>query len=76
MYSKELDRLIQSVIADGEITEKERAVLQKRARAEGVDADELDVYIDGLVAKAAPAGLTPAQVEKIKAKLQNAVKHW
>ena len=51
MYSEQLDNLIQSIIADGQITEKERAVLHKRAEAEGVDVDEVDVYVDGLLNK-------------------------
>lgn len=51
MYSKELEELIESVIADGVITEKERNVLYKRAMKEGVDPDELDVIIDGRLAK-------------------------
>lgn len=55
MYSPDLERLIQSVIGDGVITDKERAVLYKRAQAEGVDIDELDVYIDGLAAQMKPA---------------------
>ena len=54
MYSQHLESLIQGVIADGIITEKERAVLHKRAEAEGVDIDELDVYVDGLVSKVSP----------------------
>jgi len=49
MYSKQLEQLIQSVIADGVITEKERAVLHKKAAAEGIDQDEIDVYVDGLI---------------------------
>lgn len=52
MYSEQLEQLIQSVIADGVITDKERAVLHKKAAAEGVDEDELDVYVDGLLAQA------------------------
>ena len=47
MYSEQLEALIKSIIADGRITDKERAVLHKRAEAEGIDADEIDVYIDG-----------------------------
>lgn len=54
MYSEQLEQLIQSVIADGVVTEKERAVLHKRAVAEGVDEDEIDVYVDGLLAKVEP----------------------
>ena len=49
MYSEQLEQLIKSVIADGVITEKERAVLHKRAAAEGIDEDEIDVYVDGLI---------------------------
>lgn len=51
MYSKELEEIIDAALADGEITEKERAVLHKRAAAEGIDPDELDVVIEGRLAK-------------------------
>lgn len=51
MYSKELEEIIDAALADGEITDKERAVLHKRAIAEGVDPDELDVVIEGRLAK-------------------------
>lgn len=55
MYSEQLEQLIKSVIADGVITEKERAVLHKKAASEGVDEDEIDVYVDGLVAQMKPS---------------------
>ena len=51
MFSKELEEVIEAVLADGTITEKERSVLHKRAMAEGVDLDELDVIIDGRLSK-------------------------
>ena len=51
MFSQELEEIIDAALADGEITEKERAVLHKRAIAEGVDPDELDVVIDGRLVK-------------------------
>lgn len=51
MFSKELEEVIDAALADGVITEKEREVLHKRAQAEGVDPDELDVVIDGRLAK-------------------------
>lgn len=47
MYSEQLEQFIELILADGEITDKERAVLHKKAAAEGVDADEIDVYVDG-----------------------------
>lgn len=52
MFSKELEEVIEAALADGVLTDKERAVLHKRAAAEGVDLDELDVVIDGRLAKA------------------------
>lgn len=51
MFSKELEEVIEAALADGVLTEKERAVLHKRAQAEGVDPDELDIVIDGRLAK-------------------------
>ncbi len=47
IYSEKLEALIKNILADGEITEKERVVLHNCAETEGVDADEIDVYIDG-----------------------------
>lgn len=46
-FSKELEDVIEATLADGVITEKERAVLHKKALLEGVDPDEVDVVIDG-----------------------------
>ena len=51
MYSKELEELIEGALADGVITDKERSVLHKKAEAEGVDPDELDMVLDGRLAK-------------------------
>lgn len=51
MYSEQIEELIKSIIADGVITKKERSVLHKRAAAEGIDEDEIDVYIEGLIAQ-------------------------
>ncbi len=51
MHSEQLEALVRSIIADGKITDKERSVLHKKAEAEGVDADEIDVYVEGLVAQ-------------------------
>lgn len=51
MYSKELEELIDSVLADGVITDQERAVLRKRAHACGEDPDEVMIVVDGRLAK-------------------------
>ena len=66
MYSEELEELIGAVLADGEITDKEREVLHKKAAEEGVDPDELDVVIDGRLAKMRPTPpIQPAQSNKM-----------
>lgn len=49
MYSKELEEWINVVLADGIITEKKREVIHNRAKIEGVDPDEIDMYIDGKI---------------------------
>lgn len=46
MFSDELEMLIEAAIADGVITEKERAVLIKRAEAEGVDIEEFNLVLE------------------------------
>ena len=51
MYSEQLEAIIDAALADGTLTDKEREVLHKRAAQEGVDADELDVVIEGRLAK-------------------------
>ena len=51
MFSEELESVIEAALADGALTAKEREVLHKRAAAEGVDTDELDVVIEGRLAK-------------------------
>lgn len=51
MFSEELEMLIETAIADGEISEKERTILHKRAQKEGIDIEELDLIIDFRIAK-------------------------
>lgn len=50
-FSKELEEVIEAALADGVITDKERAVLHKKALLEGVDPDELDIVIEGRLSK-------------------------
>lgn len=51
MYSEQLESIIDAALADGVLTDKEREVLHKRAAQEGVDPDELEVVIEGRLAK-------------------------
>ena len=49
MYSEELEQLIKAALTDGVLTEKERQILFKRAKAEGVDLDEFEMILDARV---------------------------
>lgn len=49
MFSKELENLIQATLEDGKLEDNEKAALIKRAQREGVDLDELEIYINSLL---------------------------
>ncbi len=46
----EIEKLIKLAIADGEITEKERAVIMRKASTLGEDIDEVEMILDGELA--------------------------
>lgn len=45
-YNKEIESLIEMAISDGEITDKELKVLQKKAAQYNIDEDELDMVLE------------------------------
>jgi len=47
MYSEQLEKLIEMALMDGELTEKEKQVLFKKAEAMGVDLDEFEMVLEG-----------------------------
>ena len=49
MYSEELEALISAAFIDGKITDKERAILIRRAVAEGIDPDEFELVLDSRI---------------------------
>lgn len=51
MFSQELENLIEATLADGILEENEKAALVKRAQKEGVDLDELEIYIKSIMQK-------------------------
>ena len=51
---RDLIELIDAVLADGVVTAKERAVLHRKAAALGVDADEVDIFVDARLHLARP----------------------
>ena len=67
MFTKEMEALIEATIQDGVLTDQEKSVLVKRAQKEGIDVDELDVYIQSLLQKRQQL----AAAEEIKAENAN-----
>jgi hypothetical protein len=51
MYNEELESLIDIALADGELSEKERKVLYKKAQSLGIDIDEFEMVLDARLAK-------------------------
>lgn len=46
MYSERIEALISAALTDGELTEKEKQILFKRAEEEGIDLDEFEMVLD------------------------------
>lgn len=46
MYNEQLEQLIDYALADGELTEKEKQVLFKKAETMGVDLDEFEMVLE------------------------------
>lgn len=61
MYNEKLEQLIDAALADGELTEKEKQILFKKAQEMGVDLDEFEMVLDARLVK-----LKKAEEEKAK----------
>ena len=46
LYDPKIEKLIDLALADGELTEKEKQILFKKAEAEGIDLDEFEMVLD------------------------------
>ncbi len=46
MYNEHIEGLIKAALADGELTEKEKQILFKKAEAMGIDLDEFEMVLD------------------------------
>lgn len=51
MFSETLEELIEIAISEGELTDKNRQILCKRAVSEGIDIDEFEMVLDMRLAK-------------------------
>lgn len=69
MFSKEMEALIEATLEDGVLTDQKKTVLLKRAEKEGIDVDELDVYIQSLLRKRHNAEAEADAIEDRKSKM-------
>ena len=46
----EIENLINMALADGEVTERERAIILRKAESLGLDKDEVEMILDGKIA--------------------------
>ena len=46
MYNEQIENLINLALADGDLTEKEKQILFKKAEEAGIDLDEFEMVID------------------------------
>ncbi len=73
LYSSKIEKLIDMALADGELTEKEKQILFKKAEAEGIDLDEFEMVLDArLFEKNKQTALLKEQREMELAKAQAA----
>jgi hypothetical protein len=59
----ELENLIDMALADGKVTEKERAVILRKAESLGIDKDEVEMILDGKLHQLEAS--KPKQKEKV-----------
>lgn len=47
----EIEKLIEMALADGQVTEKERAIILRKAEKLDIDVDEVEMYLEGKISK-------------------------
>lgn len=52
----EIENLINMALADGDVTEKERAIILRKAESLGLDKDEVELILDGKIALSKKTG--------------------
>lgn len=45
----EIERLIEMALSDGHVTEKEREIILRKAEKLGIDVDEVEMYLEGIL---------------------------
>ena len=64
MFSKELKNLIDAAFVDGVLTDKERTIILNKAKMEGENIDEVELFLDAEVQKRAMAKKKASKEER------------
>ena len=65
MISENLNSLIEFALADGELSEKEKQILFKKAESEGIDLDEFEIILEAKLFNAKQTQEPPKQVPNV-----------
>jgi hypothetical protein len=65
MISENLNSLIEFALADGELSEKEKQILFKKAEIEGIDLDEFEIILEAKLFNAKQTQEPPKQVPNV-----------
>ena len=65
VFSARLEALISAALQDGVLTEQEKAILKKRAEAEGEDWDEVEMIINARLAEMQEKATSPQKEESV-----------
>ncbi len=66
MYNEQIEGLIKAALADGELTEKEKQILFKRAEAMGIDLDEFEMVLDARLVELQKQELAAAREHELE----------
>jgi len=64
MYNEQLEKLIEMALMDGELTDKERTILSKKAESFGVDLDEFEMVLEARLFEKKQADHKPTNEKK------------
>lgn len=64
MYNEQLEKLIEMALMDGELTDKERTILSKKAESFGVDIDEFEMVLEARLFEKKQADHKPTKEKK------------
>lgn len=72
LYNEKIEHLINAALADGELTEKEKQILFRKAEAEGIDLDEFEMVLEARLYEVTQAAAEKAAAQQAQIAAQQA----